>query len=58
MSKLIHKEWIQRYQMGPYPLISFAASKAPNGLDIWLTGGLSNPLFSHVIVYRKTNIIK
>lgn len=41
VSESIDIEWTQKYQMEQYPLASFATSTAPNGNDIWLSGGFS-----------------
>ena len=59
------KEWRQSYQMEKYPLTTFAVSMAPNGRDVWLSGGLG---FQHekvghgervtFPVRSKTNIVK
>ncbi len=37
----IDGEWRRIYQMESYTLISFATSIAPNGIDVWLSGGIS-----------------
>ncbi len=37
----IDGEWDQSYQMEAFPLTSFGISMAPNGIDVWLSGGLS-----------------
>ncbi len=49
----IDKEWKQQYSMDGYPLVSFAISTAPNGIDVWLSGG-----FTSTEVISKINIIR
>ncbi len=37
----IYREWSETYQVNPLQITSFAVSKAPNGIDVWLSGGIS-----------------
>ncbi len=60
--KVIYKEWTLTYQMEPYMLIAFATSMAPNGVDIWLSGGISAKLIANNIlkysIVDRLNVIK
>ena len=36
-----YEEWGETYRVNPPQLVSFAVSTAPNGIDIWISGGIS-----------------
>ncbi len=61
----IHKEWKQYYRMEFSSMTSHATSMAPNGVDVWQSGGISVTIsnrhtwaFNRVKIMSKINVIR
>ncbi len=66
MPESIDLVWHHTYQMQSHVVLSFASSLAPNGTDVWLTGGIAAfPVYRNgffidfeFTVIKKVNVIR